>query len=217
MGAKGASGAEGATGARRAMSARSARVLWVRGFTLTELVFAMSLSLVLVGVALPVGGDALDDMRARGAARYLAGRIAVSRLGAINRSSAIGLRFVPGTPDYTIASYVDGNGNGIRTAEIQAGVDLALDSARQLGTDFRGVRFGLAVGLPDVDAVRNTSPDGVRIGTARILTMSPDGTATSGTLYLQCGRSQYAVRVLGATGRTRVLKFERGSASWVSP
>jgi prepilin-type N-terminal cleavage/methylation domain-containing protein len=195
----------------------NARVYLPAGFTLTELVFAMSLGLVLVGVALPVGGDALDDMRVRGAARYLAGRIGGSRLAAINRSCAIGLRFVVGTPDYQFASYIDGNANGIRTAEIQAGVDLALDSARQLASDFHGVHFGLAVGIPDVDGVRNTSPDGVRIGTARILTMSPDGTATSGTLYLQCGRLQYAVRVLGATGRTRVLKYERGSASWVSP
>jgi hypothetical protein len=112
---------------------------------------------------------------------------------------------------------MDGNANGIRTTEIQAGVDVAMDSARELAADFHGVRFGLAVGLPDVDGVRNASPDGVRIGTARILTMNPDGTATSGTLYLMCGRSQYAVRVLGATGRTRVLKYERGSASWVSP
>ena len=165
----------------------SARVYLPAGFTLTELVFAMSLSLVLIGVALPIGGDALDDMRARGAARYLAGRIGGGRFA------------------------------GIRTADIQGGIDLGLDAARQLGSDFRGVRFGLVVGIPDVDGVRNTSPDGVRIGTARILTMSPDGTATSGTLYLQCGRAQYAVRVLGATGRTRVLKYEQGSASWVSP
>ena len=33
--------------------------------------------------------------------------------------------------------------------------------------------------------------DGVRIGSARILTMSPSGTATSGTLYLQGRRAQY--------------------------
>ena len=195
----------------------NARVRFPAGFTLTELVFAMSLSLVLVGVALPIGGDALDDMRARGAARYLAGRIGGGRFAAINRSRAVGLRFVAATPDYQFASFIDGNGNGIRTADIQGGIDLGLDAARQLGSDFRGVRFGLVVGIPDVDGVRNTSPDGVRIGTARILTMSPDGTATSGTLYLECGRAQYAVRVLGATGRTRVLKYEQGSASWVSP
>ena len=191
---------------------------WVsKGFTLIELLFAMALSLVLLGIALPVGGDALDDMRTRAAARYLAGRIASARLGAINRSQAVGLRFLASTPDYQFAAYADGNGNGIRTIDIQAGVDLALGPSRQLGADFRGVHFGLSIGLPDVDAVRNTSSDGVRIGTARILTMDPDGTATSGTLYVQGGRAQYAVRVLGATGRTRVLKYEPGSRSWVSP
>jgi hypothetical protein len=46
--------------------------------------------------------------------------------------------------------------------------------------------------------------------------MSPDGTATSGTLYLQGKRAQYAVRVLGATGRTRVLAFDRERQTWIN-
>ena len=187
------------------------------GFTLIELMLAMSISVVLVGIALPVGGDALDDMRARAAARYLSGRIAVNRLAAINRSRSIGIRFTPATPDYAFAAYVDGNANGIRTADILSGVDAPTATSRQLASDFRGVHFGLAIGISDVDGIRNSSSDGVRIGTARILTLSPDGTATSGTLYLQGGHAQYAVRVLGATGRTRVLKYESGSRSWVSP
>ena len=187
------------------------------GFTLIELMLAMSVSVVLVGIALPVGGDALDDMRARAAARYLSGRIAVNRLAAINRSRSIGIRFTPAIPDYAFAAYVDGNANGIRTADILSGVDAPTATSRQLASDFRGVHFGLAIGISDVDGIRNSSSDGVRIGAARILTLSPDGTATSGTLYLQGGHAQYAVRVLGATGRTRVLKYESGSRSWVSP
>ena len=187
------------------------------GFTLIELMLAMSVSVVLVGIALPVGGDALDDMRARAAARYLSGRIAANRLAAINRSRSIGIRFTPALPDYAFAAYVDGNANGIRTADILSGADSLTGTSRQLGSDFRGVHFGLAIGISDVDGIRNSSSDGVRIGTARILTLSPDGTATSGTLYLQGGHAQYAVRVLGATGRTRVLKYESGSRSWVSP
>jgi prepilin-type N-terminal cleavage/methylation domain-containing protein len=187
------------------------------GFTLIELMLAMSVSVVLVGIALPVGGDALDDMRARAAARYLSGRIAANRLAAINRSRSIGIRFTPAVPDYAFAAYVDGNANGIRTADILSGADGPTGTSRQLAADFRGVHFGLAIGISDVDGIRNSSSDGVRIGTARILTLSPDGTATSGTLYLQGGHAQYAVRVLGATGRTRVLKYEPGSRSWVSP
>ena len=186
------------------------------GFTLIELMLAMAVSVVLVGIAIPVGGDALDDMRTRAAARYLAGRIANSRLGAVNRSRAIGIRFVAGTPDYQFSSYVDGNGNGVRTTDIQDGTDFLLEIPRRLGSDFRAVHLGLMVGINDIDGAGNTNPDGVRIGTPKILTVSPDGTATSGTLYVQGIRAQYAVRVLGATGRTRVLKYERGSRTWVS-
>jgi prepilin-type N-terminal cleavage/methylation domain-containing protein len=188
-----------------------------QGFTVVELLFAIALGVVLAAVALPIGTDALDDMRARAAARYVSGRIATARLGAINRSQAVGVRFLLSSPDYEFSTYIDGNGNGLRTADILSGVDTSLGPARQLGSDFRGIHFGLTIGIPDVDGVRNAAADGVRIGTARILTVSPDGTATSGTLYVQGARAQYAVRVLGATGRTRVLKYEPGSRSWVSP
>lgn len=187
------------------------------GFTLIELMLATSISVVLLGIALPVGGDALDDMRARAAARYLSGRIASNRLAAINRSQSVGIRFTPAIPDYAFAAYTDGNANGIRTTDILSGIDAPFGGPRQLASEFRGIHFGLAIGISDLDGVRNSTSDGVRIGTARILTLSPDGTATSGTLYLQGGHAQYAVRVLGATGRTRVLKYESGSRSWVSP
>jgi len=78
------------------------------------------------------------------------------------------------------------------------------------------VRFGLLPGLPDVDGVADGGTEGVRIGTARMLTLSPNGTATSGTLYVQGRRAQYAVRVLGATGRTRILKYDTGAGTWIS-
>jgi len=77
-----------------------------------------------------------------------------------------------------------------------------------------GIRFGLLPGVPDADGNSTTDPDGVRIGSARILTMSPDGTATAGTLYLHGRRSQFAVRILGATGRVRVLQFHQGTRTW---
>jgi prepilin-type N-terminal cleavage/methylation domain-containing protein len=188
----------------------------MNGFTLIELLLAVALTTIIVGIALPLGGDTIDDLRTAAAARYLAGRIAASRMEAISRSRAIALRFQPSAPDYEFAAFADGNGNGVRTAEIASGVDLPVGGRRRLCDDFPRVHFGLAVGSPDVDGVRNTSSDGVRIGTPRILTLSPDGTATSGTLYVQGQRAQYAVRVLGATGRTRVLKFDSGVRAWIT-
>jgi type II secretory pathway pseudopilin PulG len=186
------------------------------GLTLLELVFVIALTAVLAGVAVPLTGDALDDARTGAAARYMAGQIVSSRMDAINRSRSVALRFEASTPDYRVARYIDGNGNGVRTTEISRRIDPPDGVAKQIGDDFPNVRFGLADGLPDADGVRGTGTEGVRIGTAKILTMSPDGTATSGTLYLQGRRAQYAVRVLGATGRTRVLEYDTGRRTWIS-
>ena len=135
---------------------------------------------------------------------------------AITRSTSVALRFEPASADYVFTPYADGNGNGVRAADIHRGVDPPAGVPHQLGDNFGGVRLGLLPGLPDVDGVADGSTDGVRIGTARILTMSANGTATSGTLYVQGRRAQYAVRVLGATGRTRVLKFDTGAGTWIS-
>jgi len=84
----------------------------------------------------------------------------------------------------------------------------------RLREQFPGIQFGLLPGVPDADGTPTADADGVRIETARILTMSPDGTATAGTLYLHGRRHQFAVRVLGATGRVRVLHFDQSTRTW---
>jgi hypothetical protein len=49
----------------------------------------------------------------------------------------------------------------------------------------------------------------VQLGRTNLLTFTPAGTATSGTIYIRDREgTQWAVRVLGATGRTRVLRYE---------
>jgi prepilin-type N-terminal cleavage/methylation domain-containing protein len=192
------------------------RVSQSSGFTLIEVLFAAAIATVMAGVALPLTAGALDELRALAAARYLAGRIAQSRMEAITRSTSVALRFQPAGSDYVFTPYADGNGNGVRAADIHRGIDPPAGVPHQLGDNFGGVRLGLRSGVPDVDGVADGNTDGVRIGTARILTMSANGTATSGTLYVQGQRAQYAVRVLGATGRTRVLEFDTGAGTWIS-
>jgi hypothetical protein len=70
-------------------------------------------------------------------------------------------------------------------------------------------------GVPDVDgAPDQANGDGVRIGSARILTLGANGTATGGTLYVHGRRRQFAVRVFGVTGRTRVIRYDAKSRKW---
>ena len=188
------------------------------GFSLLELLLVLSIIATMSVLAIPLTAGALDEMRTAMAARYLEGRIMNARMTAIRRSTKVALRFeAVDDDDYRYGEYWDGNGNGVRSAEIASGLDPVSAPAEFLGNRFTGVTFGLHAGIADVDGDRSTTTDGVRIGTSRILTLGPDGTATSGTLYVRGRRGQFAVRILGATGRTRVLRFDPGSGQWRVP
>lgn len=187
-----------------------------RGFGLIELLFVLALGVTLTSIAVPLTADVVEETRVASAARNLAARIGGMRIDALKQSTCIGMRFQRAGPDdYSFELFVDGNGNGVRTAEISAGIDVRNGWPQRLGDQFPGVGFGLLPGIPDADAQSGTGTDGVRIGSARILTMSPDGTSSSGTVYVRGRRTQYAIRVLGATGRTRVLYFHPGKRQWI--
>jgi type II secretory pathway pseudopilin PulG len=186
-----------------------------RGLTLIEVLLATAIAVVTTAVAMPMGDTAVDEMRTGAAARYLAGRIVSARMDAARRSTAVAIRFEGAAPDYLMTPYADGNDNGVRSLDIRRGVDPAVGVPQRLADSFPGVRFGLRPDLPDIDGVRGVA-DGVRIGAAKILTLGPDGTATSGTLYVQGRAAQYAVRILGATGRTRVMRYDGGARAWIA-
>ena len=203
------------------------------GASLLELMFAVSMSATLVGISVPAVAHALDEWRTVAAARYVAARIGSARLDAVRHSRATALRFevargdgpadgdgggsaASAGRDYAFVPVADGNGNGVRSSEIGDGVDPAIGRPERLRDLFPGVRFELMSDAPDADGNRGTGPDGVRIGGAQILTMSADGTATPGTLYIRGRRSQYAVRVLGVTGRTRMLQYQAGQGTWIN-
>jgi hypothetical protein len=187
-----------------------------RGATFVELLFAVTIGATAMGLAIPVVSGAVDELRTATAARYVAARIGSTRIDAVRRSRSVALRFESTGEDYLFAPFADGNGNGVRTTEIREGVDPALGPSERLQDKFPDVRFELMEGLPDADGQAGTGSEGVRIGTARILTMSSDGTATSGTLYIRGRRGQYAVRIMGVTGRTRMLQYDPGHRSWIS-
>lgn len=186
------------------------------GYTIVELLFAIGITGTLTAIAVPQGLRALDDFQTRGAAHYLAQRLAAARFQAIKRTATHGFRFESVDDDYRFSLVLDGNRNGLRSSDIQGGVDRTLGEPEMLSWHFRGVTFGIVNGVPDADGNPTDTTDGVRIGSSRILSINADGTATSGTLYVRGGgRSQYAVRILGSTGRIRLLRFDVARQRWV--
>jgi type II secretory pathway pseudopilin PulG len=187
-------------------------------YSLLELLVAAALSMVMTSVALPLGLSAIDRVRAAGAARFVASQLQRARVEAVRRSVHTGVRFTQDERGYRSALYVDGNGNGLRSADIARGVDAPLTAEERLEDRFASVRYGIGPGVTEIDSDLTLSGEPIQIGRTRILSFSPLGSATSGTLYiLGGGRQQFAVRVLGATGRTRVLKYDFGASQWAAP
>jgi hypothetical protein len=183
---------------------------------MVELMLVVSLAGTVTAIAVPQAVHVLDEYRTRAAAHYLAMRLADARIGAIKRSTYVGLRFEAVGADYRFTGVADGNGNGLRTIDVQRGDDPIVAQPDMVAWHFSGVTFGLLAGVPDVDGQPAGTGDGVRVGTSRLLSMNPNGTSSSGTLYVHGrGHTQYAVRVLGATGRVRVVSFHPARRVWV--
>ena len=189
----------------------------MRGFSLLESVLVLGLLALMAAIAVPSILRGLDDARAVAAARYVAALVRLTRVQAATRSTSVGLRFNREGASYRYAVYVDGNGNGLRSRDIRRGIDERIRPSERIGDRFPGVALGVAAGVTRISDGRAMmgGADPVRLGSADTLTFSPLGTATSGTIFLRsrAGR-QYAVRVLGATGRTRVLEFRHETGSW---
>ena len=103
----------------------------------------------------------------------------------------------------------DGNGDGVRSSDIAQQIDRVIEGRILLSDLFSGAAIGLAAGTPATSALA--------LGGTRILSFSPDGTATSGTVYV-VGRdgTQWGVRVLGVTARARVLRFDSATNAWAA-
>lgn len=186
------------------------------GYSFIELTCAVAMMATLGSVAVPQALVSLDEFRTSGAARHMAARLQRARMDAVFRSADVGLKVTPSAAGYSYAVYVDGNRNGVRSADIQNGTDRRIIAPERLFDQFPGVDFGALPGLPGVEP-GDTPPgsDPIRLGSGNIATFAPVGTSSSGSLYIRGRRSsQYAIRLYGQTGKVRVLKFDVRANQW---
>lgn len=184
----------------------------VRGFSLLELLVV----LVLAGLFLVVASANLS-----GAARQrdfeafeteVVGMLETCRWRAMNERRYAGVWFEKGTNGYEASLFVDGNDNGIRAADIQAGVERRVFGPtrlhRALGDIAPGILADPVPQIPPKSGVL-TDPDPVRFGKSDLVSFSPNGDSSSGTLYLACYSQSrmYAIVLYGPTARMTVWKL----------
>ena len=121
---------------------------------------------------------ALDELRTAGATRYLASRLQRARMEALARNADVALRFTADGSSFAYAMYADGNRNGVRSVDIQRGLDRRVSSEERLRDQFPAVDFGNSPGLPPVD-VSSGSPgsDPIRLGAGNMATFTEIGRA----------------------------------------
>ena len=120
------------------------------------------------------------------------------------RSANVALYLTADDATFRCALYADGNGDGVRTLDIGSGTDPLIAPPVRLADLFPHVQLFL------------DDPADPNQATSALMSFTPMGTASSRTLYLRgADGSQYAVRVLGATGRTRLLRYIPPTRVWV--
>lgn len=183
---------------------------------MVELAVAVGLTVTATATAVPQVLVGLDEAKVAGAARYVSARFYDTRIEAVSLSAEVALRFTATNAGYVYAVYADGNGNGVLTRDIQRNIDRQIHGPEHLSSQFSGVEFGTLPGLPAIDAGSSApGADPIRFGTSDMVSFSPLGTASSGTVYIRSrGNAQYAVRVVGETAKVRIYRFEASSRLW---
>jgi len=185
------------------------------GASLLELTIAMALVVTTAAFSAPALASSVDAGRVRQAAQYLAAQCRNARIEAVARDTTSAIVFDRVGDRWQIQRCTDGNGNGVRRADITRGRDTCASGPVELGALFSGVAIAVDASLPDPDNGPG-SADAVRFGSSDVASFTATGTATAGTVYIRsAGGAQFAVRVAGATGRTRVLRFDSAQRTWV--
>jgi hypothetical protein len=187
------------------------------GAAVIDIVVSTALCFVMAAVAVPVIGGTLDRERTIVATQYLAGQLQRARLESLRRARAVAVRLAVIGDRTEVQLFADGNGNGVLQRDIDRGIDAPLAPPGWLDDHARDMSLRINQAITDIGggAALEAGGDPLRIGNTSLVTFSPLGSSTSGTMYVAAHQGpQMAIRVFGATGRVRVLMFDARTRLW---
>jgi type II secretory pathway pseudopilin PulG len=191
------------------------------GWTLLECVTGAALAGLLLTIGLPPLLRASGELRLRAATREITSTLRLARSWAIRHSMNAAVKFrtaADGTVTYAL--YRDGDGDGVLNRDITAGIDPEVMAPRPLANIGRDVRFGFPPGKPPRDPGDprrrlDRLEDPIRFNNSDLASFDPIGGSTPGSVYLTDGDDRLAcVRVLGTTGRVRVVVYDVAREVW---
>ncbi len=181
-----------------------------RGFSLLEVLATVS----LMGLLSVVGIGSVSRLAAQSSTRALAqvvrGLVNESATRAVAGRAYVGIVFERDERGATAQLVEDGDWDGVTHEDMARGADRALGARTYLkeGRAYLGLPSGVTT---DPTGARIPDDDPVRFGRGDILSFSPAGTSTPGSLYLRntSGDEAWAFRVTGLDGRIRCYRWWR--------
>jgi hypothetical protein len=188
------------------------------GLTSIELVVGVALTGALLAVTATGVFQLQSALAVRSAAAELSAGFLRARAYALTKGISVALKFRKDGGRWEWALFRDGNGNGVRNAEIASGVDRSLGLA--IVWPRADVIPGILKGTPVPDpgspgSTLDRLDDPIRFNSSDLCSFSPLGESTPGSVYLWDGRDRMAVvRVFGRSAKVRTLFHYRGEKSW---
>jgi len=187
------------------------------GTSLIEALLAAAVAVTVGAASVPSLLGQRDSLHAAGAARHVAALVHATRTESLKRGVHVALVFQRSGRDFRFAMFADGNYDGVRSADIVAGIDRQVSAWMVIGDQFPRSAFGIVPGVTDPESGAALAGSPLKLGGSNVLSFGPAGGATSGTIYLRGpATQQYAVRLLGSTGRSRLLRFDFRERRWIA-
>ncbi len=184
------------------------------GTSMVEVLIVAGLLAALAAISIPISASAIDATRARHAAGLVAGKFRAARHHAVMRGASVGVVFDEVDGAWVFRLCADGNRNGVRRTEIATLVDPCFEGPIRLSHQVAETAIAVDPALVGPGGEPG-SPDPVRFGSSDLVSFSPTGTATGGTVFIRSARNvHYAIRVAGATARSRVLFHDAPAGLW---
>lgn len=179
-----------------------------------EVVLTLAIVMSLCAIGVPALSHVADAKRTRDASSFFAGQFRMARQRAVMTGRYVAVVFDDVGGEVGWRTCLDGDRDGVSRSDIASGTDRCEAAAEAVSLRFPAVRVDYLPGVPGPDG--DVAPTPLRFGPAAMAAFSPSGTSSSGTVALRgAGTAQFAVRVAGVTGRTRVLEFDPGRRVWV--
>ncbi len=191
-----------------------------QGYTLTEILVVLTIIVLILSVSMPYIAGMGSRGKVRAATREITALFRAARYEAVSKKRYIGFEFFKKEDGYHFRKIQDGNSNGIRKSDIKKGIDTPLIEDMQIKNRYGNIDFSILLGksvrkIPPGKGVLENPEDPIKFGISDIISFSPSGHSSSGSIYISDGLScMMGIVVFGATVRIRVWNYDYELNKW---